>query len=206
MFTQIQNPVNNNQNATEEEYEIIEYDIDRYSSKDLSPSNINFVLPGKKSQSFSQYLQSHQHDTRLYPESCICNLKNYQSSLNLIRNNFSNPACTCNNVQKFHTKSQKNFFNNNYNINPNICPLCRHKIKFANRSRYSDEPNNNNNNQILRQMNMQRLRMEDKNFIQNQSFPINRLRNQNIPQNQGNVPFYPYQNPQIPYLNPNSSH
>jgi hypothetical protein len=40
------NKIQNDSDESDEEYEIIEYDLVRYDSKDLAPSNLNFVLPG----------------------------------------------------------------------------------------------------------------------------------------------------------------
>jgi hypothetical protein len=129
MFDQFANQMNEIQNESdesEEEYEIIEYDLLRYDSQDLAPSNVNFILPGKSKGNITQsQSNSYQNNLKLNSDSrCLCNLKNLQNK-NLSSSNFVNMrACTCEkeaNYDNCGSISYRNIIRNDYYINECTC-------------------------------------------------------------------------------------
>ena len=100
MFNYPNNQMFNQQIESDEEVEVIEiYERDRYDPRELSPSNINFILPGKSSHTYFNHM-----------------LNNNQNAFAI--NSFQN-QCYTNNLQ-FYTSSSKNMNKNNENISNNI--------------------------------------------------------------------------------------
>ena len=122
MLAQNDDQINNSQDDSDEEYEIIEYDLVRYDSKDLAPSNLNFVLPGNSKGNISQGQNlSYQKHLKFNSESrCFYNLKSSQyrnfSSSNFVKM----PACTCEkeeNCNNYFNMSHRNLTRNDFSIN-----------------------------------------------------------------------------------------
>jgi hypothetical protein len=180
MFDQFANQMNEIQNESEEEYEIIEYDLLRYDSQDLAPSNVNFILPGKSIGNISQgQSNSYQNNLKLNSGSrCLCNLKNLQNK-NLSSSNFVKmSACTCEkeaNYDNCGSMSYRNFIRNDYSMNECTCHKYENNSGFDNQRKLYQERNLDYYNQNPSQ---------EKQL--NQSLPLYANHEQILVENQGN--------------------
>ena len=181
MLAQIANQINKEQDDSDEEYEIIEYDLERYDSKDLAPCNLNFVLPGKSQGNIFQGQSiSYQKNVKLNSESrCLCNLKSLQYK-NFSSSNYAKmPYCACEKEENYHdycNMSHRNLIRNDYSINDCTCQKYENNIGFDSQRKFTQERNMNYYNQNQNQ---------EQNHL-NQSLPLYANHEQNLNENQSN--------------------
>ena len=170
MFEQFQNnQLDYPQSDSESEYEVIEiYERDRYDPKELYPSNINFILPGKQKQiiqnnnffgnqivnnkqnSFSSNYFEYQRNQNNSQFNAL-----YSGSQNI--NQINGSGNNLNNISQ-HQIIQNTNNNNNLECK---CPLCGHN-------------NNNLPNTQIQNLNTVPpiINNEEQNKTLNKSFPL----------------------------------